>query len=124
MVFQIELVEADARKLTQAVIQVIAQLDLLNAELARILRLKCGDIGALANAQRVLEQGSEPWNEAVNLIEFYRLLFVYKQGDGVAMRHWLRAPNPSLGDTPHRLIVDHHELALVIEHLRAQCDTD
>lgn len=60
------------RKLTQAVLQIIQILDLLHAELARILHLQCPDIGLMANAKIY-------WSQSQNLIpgsEIYPFLSV------------------------------------------------
>ncbi len=100
----------DPRQRTQAVLQVIDMLDLYQAELARILGLQCGDIGELANTQTLLQPGSNAWIQAERLICFYRLLFRYKDGDGVAMRHWLRRTNPRFQQTPHLMLVDEGRL--------------
>lgn len=45
----------DQRQRTQGVLQVIDMLDLYQAELARIPGLQCGDIGELANVQKLLQ---------------------------------------------------------------------
>lgn len=117
MVFEIAAETADPRKLTQSVLQIIALLDMYQAELARVLRLKCGDIGELACAQRYLETGTEHWQQALLLVRFYRLLYDRMNGDGVAMRHWLRVENEGLGGVPHLLIVDDDRLEEVVRYL-------
>lgn len=108
----------DARKLTQAVIQVVDMLDLYQAELARILHLQCADIGQLANAQVLLSPGTEAWDRAQNFILFYQLLYQKQQADGVAMRHWLRRQHPVFGQTPHLMLVDEDKLSEVICYLK------
>ena len=117
MVFEITGDTSDPRRLTQSVLQVIALLDMYQAELARVLCLKCGDIGELAAAQRYLVTGTEAWEQALLLVRFYRLLYQRMCGDGVAMRHWLRVENAALGGVPHLMIVDENRLADVVSYL-------
>jgi len=117
VVFEITGDTSDPRRLTQSVLQVIALLDMYQAELARVLCLKCGDIGELAAAQRYLVTGTEAWEQALLLVRFYRLLYQRMCGDGVAMRHWLRVENAALGGVPHLMIVDENRLADVVSYL-------
>jgi hypothetical protein len=109
----------EPRKLTQAVLQITTLLDLYQAELARVLRLKCGDIGQLASASRCLEPGTEAWDQALLYMRFYQALYTVMHGDGVAMRHWLRIRNDRLGGVPHLLIVDEDRLQQVVRYLEA-----
>jgi hypothetical protein len=117
VVFEIADDTSDPRKLTQSVLQVIALLDMYQAELARVLHMKCGDIGELASARRCLETDTGHWQQALLFVRFYRLLFNRMNGDGVAMRHWLRVENAGLGGVPHRMIVDDDRLAEVVSYL-------
>ena len=117
MVFEITDDTSDPRRLTQSVLQVVALLDMYQAELARVLCLKCGDIGELASAQRCLATGTEAWEQAQLFMRFYRLLYNRMNGDGVAMRHWLRVENVALGGVPHLMIVDENRLADVVSYL-------
>jgi len=110
----------EPRRLTQAVLQIVDMLGLYQAELARVLRLKCGDVGRLAAAQQCLEPATPAWEQAQLLLRCYRALYVVRQGDGVAMRHWLRVPDRALGGVPHLLIVDDGRLADVVDCLEAQ----
>jgi len=117
LVFQIPQNIEDPRRLTQAVLQIIELLDLFQAELARVLHLKCGDIGELAGARRCLEPGTDAWGQAQLFVRCYRALFERMHGDGVAMRHWLRVTQPGLGGVPHLLIVDDDRLQTVVDYL-------
>lgn len=117
VVFEIAVETSDPRKLTQSVLQVVVMLDMYQAELARVLHLKCGDIGELASARRCLEKGTVCWEQATLFVQFYRLLYDRMNADGVAMRHWLRAQNEGLGGVPHLLIVDDDRLADVVRYL-------
>lgn len=119
MVFEIQVDTTEPRQLTRAVLQVIAMLDMYQAELARVLQLQCGDIGELSSAQRCLDRGSPAWEQARLFVRFYQLLYDRLNGDGVAMRHWLRRQHAVLGSTPHLLIVDEGRLAEVVNYLEA-----
>jgi hypothetical protein len=117
VVFEITEDTSDPRRLTQSVLQVIDMLDMYQAELARVLCLRCGYIGELATAQRCLVPGTGAWDEATLFVRFYRLLYDRMDGDGVAMRHWLRVENAALGGVPHLMIVDENRLADVVSYL-------
>ena len=120
MVYQIAETFDEPRRLTQAVLQIVDMLGLYQAELARILRLKCGDIGRLAAAQQSLEPATPAWEQAQLLVRCYRALYIAQNGDGVAMRHWLHIPDEKLGGVPHLLIVDDGCLADVVACLEAR----
>ncbi len=117
MVFEITTVAGDARSLSRSVLQIIALLDLYQAELARLLHLRCGDIGELASGQSCLEPGTVAWEQALLLVRFYRALYASTNGDGVAMRHWLRVEHKDLGGVPHLLMVDDDRLSAVVAYL-------
>jgi hypothetical protein len=109
LVYQIAETFDEPRRLTQAVLQIVDMLGLYQAELARILLLKCGDIGRLAAARQSLEPATPAWKQALLLVRCYRALYVIKDGDGVAMR-----------GVPHLLIVDDGRLADVVTFLEAR----
>jgi len=117
VVFEIAVETSNPRKLTQSVLQIIDLLDMYQAELARVLRLTCGDIGELTSARRCLVTGTGHWQQALLFVRFYRLLYDRMDGDGVAMRHWLRVENARLGGVPHLMIVDDDRLAEVVSFL-------
>ena len=120
MVYQIAERFDDPRRLTQAVLQIVDMLGLYQAELARVLRLKCADIGRLASAQQCLEAATPAWEQAQLLVRCYRALYVVHKGDAVAMRHWLRIREESLDGIPHLLIVDDGRLADVVACLEGR----
>ena len=122
MVYQIAETFDEPRRLTQAVLQIVEMLGLYQAELARILRLRCGDIGRLAAAQQNLEPATPAWEQALLLVRCYRALYVVQHGDGVAMRHWLRVPDATLGGVPHLLMVDDGRLADVVACLEVRVE--
>jgi len=124
VVFEIKTAVDDARSLSQAVLQIIALLGLYQAELARVLHLKCADIGELSAARWCLEPGTDAWEQALLFVRFYQALFVSMQGDGVAMRHWLRVEHAGLGGVPHFLIVDADRLQEVVTYLEALAQSE
>jgi len=117
MVFEIEPVPDDPLRLTQVVLQITTMLDMYQAELARILGIKCGDIGQLSSGKQCLQPGTDAWRRALLFVHFYRLLFKQMNGDGIAMRHWLRIDNRQLEGVPHLLIVDDDRLPDVVDCL-------
>ena len=86
MVFEIGSIPDEPRRLTQAVLQITELLGLYQAELARVLGIKCGDIGQLSSGRQNLQPNTDAWRRATRFVRFYRLLYRYRSGDGVAMR--------------------------------------
>lgn len=117
MVFRIDDPFASERKISQSVIQVIEQLGMYHAELARILGQQCGDIGELSSGKTCIQKNTEAWQCAELFINTYHLLYDIFDADGVAMYHWMRAHNKELDGTPHFLIVDDQKLPLIHGYL-------
>lgn len=117
MVFEISNTSDDPRRLTQAVTQITTFLGLYHAELARILGVKCADIGQLTSGSRCLEPGTMAWQQARLYLRLYQALFARTGGDGVAMWHWLRVSSPELDGIPQLLIIDKGRLADVVAYL-------
>ncbi|MGB5258956.1 MAG: hypothetical protein WBO34_00360 [Gammaproteobacteria bacterium] len=107
----------EPRKLTQTVLKITWMLDLYQAELARVLGIRCDDIGRLASGRQCLQPGTDAWSRATQWVRFYQLLFRRMAGDGVAMRHWLRIEDRQLKAVPHRLIIDEGRLRDVLMYL-------
>jgi hypothetical protein len=110
----------DPRQLTQVVLQITTLLDLYQAELARILHLQCSDIGFLSNGKACLEPNTTAWQQAELFVRFYHALYEMTQGDGVAMRQWLRVEQKEVGGIPHLLMVDNDRLHDIVEILEQQ----
>jgi len=109
----------NARRLTQSTVQIIDMLGIYRAELARILHIKCDDIGFLAEGKRNLEPETDAWYQAMLFVRMYEALFEYCKGDGVAMCHWLRSENKDLKGVPMLLIVDDDKLSKVLGFLES-----
>lgn len=114
----------DDKALTQAVLQIAQMLGLYQAELARVLGLQCGDIGAFATARAQLSSGTSSWQQARRFVCLYEHLFGYFAGDAVAMYHWLRARQANLADTPLLLMVDAGRLDDVLSWFDSAAEKD
>ncbi|MCK5092500.1 MAG: hypothetical protein KAR30_08215 [Gammaproteobacteria bacterium] len=113
----------NSRRLTQSVLQIIDMLGIYRAELARVLHIKCEDVGFLVERKRDLELETDAWDQAVLFVRMYEALFVYCKGDGVAMCHWLRSENKDLKGVPMLLMVDDDKLSQVLGFLESNIDT-
>ena len=111
---KLEDVNHSEKTLTQAVLQVTQMLGIFHAELARILHLKCSDVGDLADAKTNLTRDSVEWEQAENLMTFYELLFTHCAGDEVCMHNWLRKHNENLNGAPLYIMVDELSIERVI----------
>ncbi len=107
---------------TQQLLQVLAMLDLFQAEGARILHLHCADIAAMGNARARLQPHTEGWRRAADLIALYQSLYRHLHGDGVQMRHWLRRQHPKFAQTPHLMLIDEDRLPELLAYLRTTDD--
>ncbi len=105
------------RTITQAFLQAGFCLNMYNAELARILELKCDDIGLINSAQLLLEPGTKAYQNAVLFIKMYQALFDKFNGNAIAMYRWLHRKQKYLDNSPHLLIVDEHKIALIVDYL-------
>jgi len=115
MVFEIKNRIADPSQLTQSVLQITEMLGLYQAVLARILRLQCRDIGQLSSGKAVLDEDSQSWQQTQRFLQFYQLLYTHFDGEGVAMRNWLRRENAELGGVPLLLMVDDLKIEEVVQ---------
>ena len=104
-------------KLTPAVLQVAEMLGMYHAELARVLKLQCADIGRLASVQQFIEQGTVAWEQAVLFIRFYQALYKMHSGNEIAIYNWMRVENKQLKGTPLLLIVDNNCLEYVLSFI-------
>lgn len=107
---------ASAADVTVAVLQVAEVLGLYQAELARILMLRCSDIADLY-AGRVIEKNSMTYNNALLFIGLYRWLYSHYAGDDVMICHWLRRYDRVTGRSPFIRIFDHGELIIIVNEL-------
>ena len=105
------------QKLTQSILQATELLGMYQAELARILHVKCQDISEFAAAKRHLEPNTTTWQQAELFIRFYQALFDKMKGNEIAMHHWLRAENKQLNAVPLYLMVDDDQLQLIVEYI-------
>ena len=103
------------KKLTQAVLQITQMLGMYHAELARVLRLNCADIGELAEARKVIEKSSQAWLQAQKFITLYERLFDYCAGDETCMCHWLRKHRVDINGAPLYVMVDELRIDDVLE---------
>lgn len=106
--------------LTRSVIQITELLGLYRAETARVLNVRCEDIGALFDGTRTLLPGTKEWKQAGLFLDFYNLLFRKYSGDETSMCHWLRAQNALLGTTPLLKMVDEDAIDKVVALLEEQ----
>jgi len=108
-------------KLTPAVLQVAEMLGMYHAELARVLKLQCADIGRLSSVQQLIEQNTVAWDQAVLFIRFYQFLYKMHSGNEVAIYNWMRVENKQLKGIPLLLIVDDNRLEYVLSFIKSVC---
>jgi hypothetical protein len=122
MVFALTNPLEGALKLTQSVIQITEMLGMYRAELARVLHIRCEDIGRLIDDRKNLEPDTESWEQAILFVRLYEILYEYCEGNGVAMCHWLRTNNQKLAGEPLLLIVDDNKLQQVFSFLEKEVE--
>ncbi len=102
------------RQLTLSLIYTSQTLGLIRAEVARIIRTQCTDVGALFEGHTLLQNESFSWQQAHLFVYFFQLLEKQMGGDEIKMIHWFRSQNESLGNSPFYLIIDEGRLMDVI----------
>jgi len=95
-------------------------LGLYHAELARILKLQCADIGELANSQKLLEIDSIAWQQAEKFILIFESLYLKFHGNEALMCNWLRKQNSILNGIPLYLMVDEGLIDNCLNYLHSQ----
>jgi len=105
------------RTITQSFLQAGFCLSLYNAELARILELKCNDIGLINSAQLLLKPGTREYHQAILFIMMYQALFNKFGGEAITMYRWLHRKQKGLDNSPHLLMVDEQKIALIVDYL-------
>ena len=106
------------KELTQAVLQITQMLGIYHAELARILHVKCSDIGELSNAEKNISVNSAAWVQAEKYIKLYEYLYHLHDGDEPLINNWLRKRNKTLNSVPLYLMVDDLRIDDVLDVLK------
>jgi len=110
---------AAAKVLSKAVLRAAEQLDLRQAQLARMLGLSTATASRMASGDWLLAEDSKPWELATAFVRLYRSLSAITGGEIGAMRAWLHSGNDALGDEPARLILTTEGLIHVLHYLDA-----
>ena len=116
-IFKLQQPFSSPRKITQSFLQAGFCLNMYNAELARILELKCDDIGLINSAQLLLKPGTRSYQQAVLFIKMYQTLFDKFDGNAIAMYRWLHRKQKGLTKSPHLLIVDDYQIEYIVDYL-------
>ena len=119
MSYKLDNLPQSAVTLTQSVVQATQMLGLYQAELARVLGVRCGEVGELFLGKRNFEPDTEVCVKALLFIQFYELLYDKLKGDDVAMFNWLRRKNTDLNGIPLLLMVDEGALENLIQYINS-----
>ncbi len=92
--------------------------------MARILGIRCEDIGALNAMQCPCALNSATADRARRLVALYELLFDVHKGNEVTSYNWLRRANADLEGQPLLLIVDEGRIDEVIHYLASRNTAD
>jgi transcriptional regulator with XRE-family HTH domain len=105
--------------LSKAVVRAAEQLDLRQAQLARMLGLSTATVSRLASGDWRLPEDSKAWELATAFVRVYRSLSAITGGKVPAMRNWLHSGNAALGREPAQMIVTTEGLIHVLHYLDA-----
>ena len=104
--------------LSKAVVRAAAQLDLRQAQLARILGLSAASTSRLTAGTWQLRADSKSWELATAFVRLYRSLSAITGGQTQAMRDWLHSSNEiTAGGPPANRIVKAEGLIHVVHYL-------
>jgi hypothetical protein len=105
--------------LSKAAVRAADQLDLRQAQLARLLGLSTATVSRMAAGDWFLAEDSKAWELATAFVRIYRSLSAITGGKLQSMRDWLNSHNDALGDEPVQLIATTEGLIHVLHYLDA-----
>lgn len=105
--------------LSKATVRAAEQLDVRQAQLAKVLGLSAATASRLSAGTWRLQQDSKAWELAAAFVRLYRALAAITGGKVEAMREWLHSGNDALGAEPAQRILTAEGLFHVIQHLDA-----
>jgi hypothetical protein len=108
-----------AAVLSKATVRAAEQLDVRQAQLAKVLGLSAATTSRLAAGTWLLPQDSKSWELAAAFVRLYRSLAAITGGKAQAMRDWLHSGNDALGGEPVRRILTAEGLFHVVQYLDA-----
>jgi hypothetical protein len=110
---------ATSMVLSKAAVRAADQLDLRQAQLARLLGLSTATVSRMTSGDWFLAEDSKAWELATAFVRIYRSLSAITGGKLQSMRDWLHSHNDALGDEPVQLIVTTEGLIHVLHYLDA-----
>lgn len=110
---------AAAAVLSKATMRAAEQLDVRQAQLAKVLGLSAATTSRLAAGSWLLAQDSKAWELAAAFVRLYRSLAAITGGKVQAMRDWLHSTNDALGGEPAKRILTAEGLFHVVHYLDA-----
>ncbi len=119
MILPVATSQSAATVLSKATARAAEQLDVRQAQLAKVLGLSTATTSRLGSGRWALPEGSKAWELAAAFVRLYRSLAAVTGGKAQVMRDWLHSANDALGDEPARLIVTAEGLFHVIQYLDA-----
>jgi hypothetical protein len=106
--------------LSKAVIRAAAQLEIRQAQLARVLGLSAASASRLTAGTWQIRPDSKSWELATAFVRLYRSLSAVTGGQAQAMRDWLHSANDALGGgSPAERILTAEGLIHVVHYLDA-----
>jgi hypothetical protein len=111
--------QSAAMVLSKATVRAAEQLDVRQAQLAKILGLSAATTSRLVAGTWLLSSDSKAWELAAAFVRLYRSLAAVTGGKSQAMRDWLHSTNDALGAEPARRILTAEGLFHVVQYLDA-----
>ena len=108
-----------AAVLSKATVRAAEQLEVRQAQLAKVLGLSAATTSRLAAGTWLLPQDSKSWELAAGFVRLYRSLAAVTGGKAQAMRDWLHSANDALGGEPAERILTAEGLFHVVQYLDA-----
>lgn len=111
--------QSSAAVLSKATVRAAEQLDVRQAQLAKVLGLSAATTSRLAAGTWLLPQESKAWELAAAFVRLYRSLAAVTGGKAQSMRDWLHSANDALGGQPAERILTAEGLFHVVQYLDA-----
>lgn len=106
--------------LTRTLLRACERLGISDQQLAEIIKLDEGTIEAFRLGKAALDDTTESYELAAQIVRIYRSLDILLAGDNVAAKVWLTSPTTGLSRRPIDLLKRQSDIAKVVDYLASR----
>lgn len=109
------------RVLTEASLRTAEQLDLNDADFARIIGISPSSVSLLMSGAKTIDPRSEEGEKAILLVRLYRSLDLLVNGDREQRSVWMGSHNQAFNAVPREFVQSHQGLVIAVNYLDGLC---